>query len=322
MLLNFQKKFYTFKLPKSIITSQGRLQERKGWLLQIQDSDSRIGWGEVSPFDESELSDCRTILQELNASIDRSLLEIKMSTWPNCLNFGIGAALAEIDGLVGNYSHQPWLTKAKTAYLLPSNDSLIPFLDSIIIKNENNPSDITIKWKVAIHPEEIERYLFKEISKRLPNNSRLRLDANGGWNFQQATSWVDLLKDEPKLEWLEQPLGSKDLDGLTQLSKRLPIALDESLLDNPSLINTWKDWQVRRPILEGDPRKLLKELTDGKTQITISTSFETGIGMRWNYHLAAIQQKSSTPTAAGLAPSWHQIGDLFNNNPEIVWRAV
>ena len=84
----------------------------------------------------------------------------------------------------------------------------------------------------------------------------------------------------------------------------------------------WKDWQVRRPLLEGDPRPLLKELEHGIGYKMISTSLETGIGLRWIHHLAALQQLGATPTAPGLAPGWCPSGPLFSNNPQFVWQAA
>ena len=59
--------------------------------------------------------------------------------------------------------------------------------------------------------------------------ARLRLDANAGWDRAEADRWMEVLADDPRLEWLEQPLAVDDLDGLNRLAERLPVALDESL---------------------------------------------------------------------------------------------
>ena len=53
------------------------------------------------------------------------------------------------------------------------------------------------------------------------------------------------------------------LEGLEKLSNKIPIALDESIIEYPSLRNSWNSWQIRHPLLEGDPRLLLKELKEG-----------------------------------------------------------
>jgi O-succinylbenzoate synthase len=75
-------------------------------------------------------------------------------------------------------------------------------------------------------------------------------------------------------------------------------------------------------MMEGDPRILLKELEEGVGLRVLSTTFETGIGLRWIHHLAALQQKGPTPTAPGLAPGWCPDGPLFNSDPKSVWEAA
>ena len=73
----------------------------------------------------------------------------------------------------------------------------------------------------------------------------------GGWSRQKAHEWSSELKNETRLEWIEQPLPSKDIEGLFYLANQIPIALDESLIEFPYLRKTWKSWQIRRPALDG-----------------------------------------------------------------------
>ena len=51
------------------------------------------------------------------------------------------------------------------------------------------------------------------------------------------------------------------------------------MLWQPDLREHWSGWQVRRPLLEGDPRRLLRQLQEGRPQLMLSTVFETGIGL-------------------------------------------
>ena len=181
---------------------------------------------------------------------------------------------------------------------------------------------LTIKWKVATEPDPEERAVLEQLLARLPHGSRLRLDANGGWDRATAQAWAERLASDPRLEWLEQPLAPSDLDGLTALAALIPVALDESLRLDPGLRDRWPGWQVRRPSLEGDPRPLLRALTSGTPMVMLSTAFETGIGRRFLAHLAALQQDGPTPTAPGLAPGWRPAGALFANDPALVWAAA
>ena len=117
----------------------------------------------------------------------------------------------------------------------------------------------------------------------------------------RANRWADILKDNKNIDWLEQPLCVDDIEGMKELNKKIPIALDESLLKFPTLIDEWKGWQIRRPSQENNPIKLLRELENKKALISISSSFETGIGKRWLYHLSSLQLQGPTPKVPGLA---------------------
>ena len=157
---------------------------------------------------------------------------------------------------------------------------------------------------------------------KLPALARLRLDANGGWDRLQAWRWVEKLRGEPRLQWLEQPLAADDWEGLQTIASVVPVALDESLQAHPTWRDQWQSWQVRRPLLEGDPRPLLQDLLRGKPRLMLSTTFETGIGGRWLAHLAALQAQGETPAAPGLAPGWCPAGPLFSSDPAEVWAAA
>ena len=207
--------------------------------------------------------------------------------------------------------------------MLPTDKSLLlKTLDVMIAKHDNCQNALTFKWKVGNYTNESELTLLEQILDRIPKNSKLRIDANGGWTRNQANHWTKKLINEPRLEWLEQPLPANDIEGLEILARKIPVALDESLTYLPSLQKTWTSWQIRHPLLDGDPRMLLKNLNNKQSLISISTAFETGIGYRWIEHLAALQQKSATPTQAGLALGWKPDIPLFSNNPNTVWRAA
>jgi O-succinylbenzoate synthase len=103
----------------------------------------------------------------------------------------------------------------------------------------------------------------------------------------------------------------------------VPVALDESLRLHPDwMAGGWQGWQVRRPLVEGDPRPLLAALRAGAPRLMLSTALETGIGQRFLHHLAGLQALGPTPTAPGLAPGWRPRGELFARDPETVWEAA
>ena len=323
MILKLSTKPFSFNLLRNLETAQGIIKKREGWLIRLQNETGELGWGEISPFKTSEKKICAQILRDLGSTPSLETLEQRIKKGPGVISFAFGSAIAEIDSLIKNKPIQKWLTVSSSAVLLPTKQSLLlKTLDSILSSQIEPKEGFTFKWKVAHYSNECELNLLQTILSILPNNCKLRIDANGGWSRNQANYWAHELQSEPRLEWLEQPLTANDIAGLEELAKNIPVALDESLIYNPSLRDSWKGWQIRRPSIDGDPRILLKELNNNNSYRAISTSFETGIGMRWVEHLAKLQQQTQTPTKPGLAPGWRPKSPLFSNNPQDVWEAA
>ncbi len=356
---------FHFRLPRELVTAQGALAWRRGWLLRLQDGRGAEGWGEAAPLEldgagAGALGEpdalaqapgalrapahaaCTAAIDDLGARVSRLALEARLPALPLELGFAIGLALAELDGL-GSPASGGWRSAPSTAQLLPAGEAVLPALEAglaacqtlaappdpepigpsgVAGSGRGAPSPPTFKWKVAAADDGLERHLLEQLLARLPAGARLRLDANGGWDRATAGAWADRLAGDPRLEWLEQPLAPADQAGLEALAARLPVALDESLRQRPELMASWPGWQVRRPVLEGDPRPLLAALADGRPRLMLSTAFETGVGRRLLGHLAALQAEGPTPTAPGLAPGWRPEGPLFSADPQQAWEVL
>jgi O-succinylbenzoate synthase len=325
MTLRLQRRRFRFALLQPLRTAAGELRERFGWLLRLEDDHGAVGWGEVAPLQQHQFtlqwSSCQDALASLPDVVTQAQLEAVLADAPGALGFGLGAALAELQGVVGAAGAQGWLKAPLPALLLPAGKAMLTALEAAVA-SAGGLEGRTFKWKVATEPDPLERQLLDQLLLELPPTARLRLDANGGWDRSTAQAWMQRLRDEPRLDWLEQPLAVKDQAGLEQLAALGPVALDESLDQHPELRRSWSGWQVRRPALEGDPRVLLRELQAGLPQRMLSTAFETGIGRRWLEHLAGLQAQGPTPAAPGLAPGWMPSGALFSTDPEQVWAAA
>ena len=321
MTLQLAVRSYAYSLSRPLQTAAGRWQRREGWLLRLSCAVSgRVGWGEVAPMDVEQRFACARALGQWTRSAhvecNRNQLEDLLPTLPAEVRFALGAALAELDEVV-----QVWLPAPRSACLLPAGAAMLPILDQLLATHPVG-EPITVKWKVAAADSELEWSLLPQLLERLPSTARLRLDANGGWERPEAERWAGAVQGDPRLDWLEQPLAVSDLKGLKALAQRVPVALDESLLLQPDLREHWSGWQVRRPLLEGDPRRLLRQLQEGRPQLMLSTVFETGIGFRWLALMAGLQQQGPTPVAPGLAPGWSPSGPLFSSDPAQVWAAA
>ena len=318
MNLIFQKKSYSFKLSAKVENSKTNYHTKSGWIIKLISNDKKIGFGEVSPLHKKDLKKCAKQLDMIPEYIEEFNLSEQINIFHPCIQSAINSALAEINGKIIFKENYYFDEIDKTAIFLNS-ENVISELNEIKKRQSDIGKSVTIKWKVALKNNHQEEANLEEILSQIGNNIKLRIDANGSWGREIANRWADILKDNKNIDWLEQPLCVDDIDGLTELNKKIPIALDESLLKFPTLIDEWKGWQIRRPSQENNPVKLLRELENKKALISISTSFETGIGKRWLHHLSSLQLQGPTPKVPGLAMNKFPNSFLFLNEAKKIW---
>ena len=319
MLLTFQKKLFSYKLSKKVINSNFKITSKNGWIIKIKNEYDAFGYGEISPIKEHDFMICKKEIKNIPKKNDeKSIIENIKKLHP-CIQSGINSAIAEMKGKL-KFRKTYLFDKIDQSALLLNSSNIIKELKLMKKNIKYKDLNITIKWKVGIKEYLKEIQLLEKILSELPSNYKLRIDANGSFSREQANYWAETLKNNESLDWLEQPLAAEDFEGLRKLNKKIPIALDESLLEFPELIDSWDGWQIRRPSQEKNPIKLLEDLINNRKLISISSSFETGIGRRLLYDFALIQSKSSTPKVPGLALAQTPNTYLFDNNPKIIWE--
>ena len=205
MKLRLHWRRFDLALPTPLVTARGRLRSKRGWLLRLEtlaggDGESAPvldqAWGEAGRMaqgaqqggDEAGLVSIARAIEALGSTVDHQELEGRLPALPPALAFALGAALGEIQGLVGAASGG-WLPPPAPAWLLPAGPLLLPALERILDTHQSSqPAQphgdglpLTLKWKVAATDDLQERQLLEQLLERLPNGARLRLDANGGW---------------------------------------------------------------------------------------------------------------------------------------------
>ena len=318
MNLKFKKKSYCFKLSEKVENSKTTYLTKSGWIIKLTNNYKKIGFGEVSPLLNEDLKKCEEQLNLIPENVGILNLSDQINVFHPCIQSAINSALAEINEKIVFKENYSFDGIDKTAILLNPNN-VISDLNEIKRSQSDFGKLVTIKWKVALKNNNEEEAILEEILSQIDKNIKLRIDANGSWGRNIASRWADILKDNMNIDWLEQPLCVDDIDGLKKLNKKIPIALDESLLKYPTLIDEWKGWQIRRPSQEKNPVKLLRDLENKKGFISISTSFETGIGRRWLYHLSSLQLQGPTPKVPGLAMNKFPNNCLFINEAHKIW---
>lgn len=135
----------------------------------------------------------------------------------------------------------------------------------------------------------------------------LRLDANEGWNFEQA-SWFLTRCAACDIQYVEQPLPASDLPGMARLRAHspVPLAADEALTGPGAarrvLAAGAADILILKPQLAGGLqvcRQIVQQASRAGVACVLTSNLEAGVGVAATLHLAAALPQISLP--CGLA---------------------
>lgn len=185
------------------------------------------------------------------------------------------------------------------------------------IKEKLNAGYHCIKLKIGVDWE-MEHQILKNLRNEFSADElELRVDANGGFSFEQAKTVLHELADL-KIHSIEQPIKAGNIDQMTQLCQTTPtpIALDEELIgvfyldEKKKLIQTIQpQYIILKPSLVGGWRgseEWIATANDLKIGWWITSALESNIGLnaiaQWTFTL-------NNPMPQGLGT-----GGLFENN--------
>lgn len=157
------------------------------------------------------------------------------------------------------------------------------------------PGCRTVKVKVAEPGQSLAKDVARVTAVRayLGPEGRIRLDANGGWNVDEAEHAIHALAPSD-LEYVEQPCGS--VDELADIRKRvkymgMPIAADESVrkATDPLEVATARaaDLLVIKAQPLGGIHAALQIVNAAGLPVVVSSALETSVGISMGAHLAA-----------------------------------
>ena len=198
----------------------------------------------------------------------------------------LGWSLARVYG----WTERPAVTRDTPTARTVSLNALLPS-DDPVPTAERVAADgwPAAKLKVGRRGPEADAALVREVSRAL-GDVALRLDANRAWSMDEAVAFVRALGDTP-LAYVEEPLA--DWRRQPDLAKRtgLPFALDESLrgLSNrrSRLLTEAAAFVVKPTVVLADPG-FLRFRAGRETPVVVSSTFESGVGMRHLVALAAV----------------------------------
>jgi O-succinylbenzoate synthase len=262
---------YRLPLRQPWRTSRGELSERTGRLLRLRTDAGLTGWGDCAPLPEFGIDEAAAIaLADETARLD---LDAQAA----------GCSLAEWLGGVA-----PPASVAVNAV-----PGAISTLDEWALHEAIAAGFTIVKLKAGVAPPAAELARLQEICARLPAGVRLRLDANGAWDVDDAAAFVAGCRALP-VDGIEEPLRAPTAAALRALQDAapFPLALDESLhlLDE----DFWRSPPVRRLVIKpgrlGGLRasvEIARRAGAAGIECVVTSALESACGLTALAHLAA-----------------------------------
>jgi len=316
---------YNLKLKSAFETAHGKIEDRKGFIISIKNSNGVEGIGDIAPFPEigsESLEDAEQALKNMKLDLKIELTNILESfkellsdydSLPS-LRHGIEQALLNLICKEKNVTIDKLLElNLKRIINVNVSKGFLPKDETILKAKELIKKGFkTLKIKAGRDNFEEDYNCIKAVIDEFGNDVKLRIDANGKWELDEAVKYLSKLEDL-NLEYVEQPVNS--LDNFVKLKNNvsLPLAADESIRTKKAaedfIKNNAADYLILKPMIIGGllPTLEIIELAE-KNIITpvITSSFESAVG-KANAVVAAATVKKEI--AHGLA-----VAEYFKND--------
>jgi O-succinylbenzoate synthase len=293
---------YQKKFRQPLLTNHGTWEIREGIIITLIDNEGKKGVGEIATlswFGSETHEQALDFCQHLGQTITQETIYNIPTHLPTC-QFGFETALENLlfPATLSQSIHY--------SYLLPTGEKALTQWQEIYKQAREVQTDITFKWKIGVKSITEEISLFQQLCQALPNNVKLRLDANGGLNIDEAKMWLSVTDKTKIVEFLEQPLSLEQFKTMLQLGQdySTPLALDESVANIQQLKDCyhqgWRNIFVIKPAIVGSIFKLRQFLKEYVVDTVFSSVFETEIGRQKAIQLAAELSNCTRAIGFGL----------------------
>ena len=317
----------TFHFQHPAGTSRGIYTERKSWMLEMTNDDlpGRKGIGECAPLPELSCDDIPEYEKTLRAVCDRFEQEgaidyPMMRPYPSML-FGLETALLNLqsgsDILFDNdFSRGKVGITISGLVWMGDYDTMLRRIEEKLQQGFH-----CIKLKIGAIEFEKELDMVKRIRERFSHHEvQLRVDANGGFTFDEALYKLELLA-QYAIHSIEQPIKAKQWGYMAELCREspLPIALDEELIGinipemKAHVLNIIKPaYIVLKPSLHGGMKGVREWVDIANRQgirSWITSALESNVGLN-----AVAQLAADIYGTSGIMPQGLGTGQLFTDN--------
>jgi o-succinylbenzoate synthase len=312
MKYRFEFRPYHRQFKQPLATSHGLWEVREGIILRLTDETGKVGFGEIAPltwFGSESIEQALNFCRQLSSEITTDDVFAIPSELP-ASQFGFESAWSEVTSRVQVNEFQ--IAKPiNFSALLPSGSSSLNRWQTLW-----NQGYRTFKWKIGVAPISEEIKTFHKLTNVLPQEAKLRLDANAGLNEEATVQWLQACEGV-NVEFLEQPLPVNKFTSMLQLSQQFStlLALDESVANIQQLQTCyqqgWRGIFVIKPAIFGSPKQLRKFCQQNQIDTVFSTVFETQIGRHQGLKLSAEIAKNQRAPGYGVA-HWFLDNDIFS----------
>ncbi len=280
----FTYSIYQRPFRQPLKTSHGVWEIRAGIIIQLTDDRGISHQGEIAPipwFGSESIEQAILWCQQVGDNITAAQIYQIPDTLPAC-QFGLGSALTAFNSASSAPTSMPDLSA-----LLPSGAAAIAKIPALSAQGYS-----TFKWKIGVLPIAEEMAIWRQLMM-VPGVAKLRLDANGGLTYTEAQQWLEICCQEPRIEFIEQPLGIDSIDQMQELANRYstPIAIDESVatftLIQSAYAQGWRGIYVIKPGIAGFPWRLAEFITQHQLDVVFSSVMETSVGRDAAFRLAS-----------------------------------
>ena len=302
---------YRYHFNQPLRTSHGIWRVREGIIITLSDSKNRIGKGEIAPipwFGSENLESALSFCQKLGNTVTEADIIRIQDSLPAC-QFAFESAFGELEAGVALGAEVAGEDLLSYSYLLPGGNRVLDWdLDKIIRSSENLTIN-TFKWKIGVESLAAEIAILQQLVERLPAQTKLRLDANGGLTLPEAHQLLQFTDKIPQIEFIEQPLPPDKFSEMMVLAitYKTTLALDESVSNIRQLQDCysqgWRGVFVIKAAIAGKPSLLRQFCQQHSLDIVFSSVLETSIARQAALNLA--QELGNKQRAVGFGTDYY-----------------
>jgi len=310
-IMDLKYKPFSIKFNTPFINSTGTLNERKGFILSITDELGNSSLGEIAPlpgFSSESLDEAREdlsgllhILSGMETGDDLQCIKDLSEDYilTSSARFGFEQAMLGLLIKRDRSISEKLFLKTKTQ--IDVNAVVGLGCDGNVISQIENKmleGFSTFKIKAGRNNFTDDLNLIKGIRRRFGGAIKIRLDANGKWDFEKARCNIEMLEIFD-IEYIEEPCGGiENLIALSEISS-IPVAIDESLVSMQFAFDVMEQSSIPfiiiKPMIRGaliENIELIRQAAILDRNIIISSSFETALGISQLAFLSSLTHHS------------------------------